>query len=41
MRGVIKIADQLPIGGAVEELVTFVACSRDDEWDGQAVHLPL
>ena len=41
MHGVVVIADTLPIGIAVDELATFVACSRDDEWEGQIIFLPL
>lgn len=32
MPGVVEIADTLPISIAVDELATFVECSRDDEW---------
>jgi len=39
--GVVIISQFLPIGEAIEELVVFAECSRDGEWDGQVVHLPL
>ena len=41
MPGVIEIADDLPIGRAVDELATFVACSNEGEWEGQVIFLPL
>ncbi len=41
MPGVIEIPDTLPIGLAIDELATFVACSHDDEWDEQVIFLPL
>lgn len=41
MPGVVVIPEGLPIGVAVEELTMLVACSRDDEWEGQVIFLPL
>lgn len=41
MSGVFEIAQSLPIGRAVEELVMLAECSRADEWDGLIIFLPL
>ena len=41
MPGIVEIAQDLPIGKAIEELVFFASCSHDCEWEGQVVFLPL
>jgi hypothetical protein len=41
MSGLIVLPQSLPIGAAIEELVTLIACSRDEEWDGRVLFLPL
>lgn len=41
MPGLIVLPQSLPIGVAIEELVTLIACSRDDEWNGRVLFLPL
>ena len=41
MPGLVVIPRDLPIGRAVDELATFVACSHDDEWEGQVIFLSL
>lgn len=41
MPGVLKVAQSLPIGQAIEEILTVVECSREGELDGQVLHLPL
>jgi hypothetical protein len=39
--GVFVIPRELPIGQAIAELETLVACSLDGEWDNLVVFLPL
>ena len=41
MPGVVEVPSEMPIGRAVEELELLVACSREGEWEGQVVYLPL
>ena len=41
MPGMVAISQSLPIGEAIEELVTFIECSLEGEWASQVVHLPL
>ena len=41
MSGVVIIPEELPIGEAIEELLTFIECSEQAEWASQVVHLPL
>ena len=41
MPGLVAISQSLPIGEAIEELVTFIECSLEGEWEAQVVHLPL
>ena len=41
MPGVFEISQNLPIGIAIEEIVTIAACSRDEEWNDMIQFLPL
>lgn len=41
MPGLVEIAQDVPIGRAIDELVFFASCSFDGEWEGQVVFLPL
>ena len=41
MPGVIVVPEAVPIGPAIEDLVTLVACSREGEWEGRVLFLPL
>jgi hypothetical protein len=41
MPGVIIVPQGLPFGAAIDELVAIVEHSRDDEWEGQVIYLPL
>lgn len=41
MPGVFEISQNLPIGRAIEEIVTIATCSRDDEWNDMIQFLPL
>jgi hypothetical protein len=39
--GLVAISQNLPIGEAIDELLVFIECSLEDEWEGQVVHLPF
>jgi hypothetical protein len=41
MPGVIAFSQSLPVGQAIEELVTIIECSEQSEWVAQITHLPL
>lgn len=41
MPGVVEVFRWLPIGRAVEEIILLAECSRNDEWEGQVLYLPL
>jgi hypothetical protein len=42
MPGVLILNDRFPVGQAVqEELLLIVECSKQDEWSGLVVYLPL
>ena len=41
MTGVFEIPQDLPIRRAIDEIVMIGECSRDDEWTGMIVFLPL
>jgi predicted nuclease of predicted toxin-antitoxin system len=41
MPGVFEISQNLPIGRAIEEIVTVAECSLPDEWNGLIQYLPL
>jgi predicted nuclease of predicted toxin-antitoxin system len=41
MPGVIKVADDLPIGQAVEDILLLAELSREKEWEGIVIYLPL
>ena len=41
MPGVFEISQNLPIGIAIEEIVTIAACGRDEEWKDMIQFLPL
>lgn len=41
MPGIVEIAQNVPIGEAIDELIIFATCSLDDEWEGQIVFLPF
>jgi hypothetical protein len=41
MPGVVEVPRWLPIGRAVEEILTLADCSRDGQWEGQVIYLPL
>jgi hypothetical protein len=41
MPGVFVASQSLPVGLVIEELVTLAECSREGEWEGRVIHLPL
>jgi hypothetical protein len=41
MPGMILVPDTMPIGQAIEEILLLAQCSREGEWEGQVVYLPL
>ena len=41
MPGVIEVADDLPIGQVVEDILLLAEYSDRGEWEGQVIYLPL
>jgi Domain of unknown function (DUF5615) len=41
MPGVFEVAQDIPIGVAIEEILMLAECSLDGEWEGQVRFLPL
>ena|SRR5215216_3401030 len=41
MPGVVEVADDLPIGRVVNDILLLAEYSVKDEWEGQVVYLPL
>lgn len=41
MPGVIEVRRNVPIGVAIEDLLIVAECSREGEWEGQVLYLPL
>jgi uncharacterized protein DUF5615 len=41
MPGVFEVAQDLPIGVAITEILILAECSLDGEWEGQVRFLPL
>lgn len=41
MPGIVEISRDVPIGKAIEDILLLTACSREGEWEGQVVYLPL
>ena len=41
MPGVIEVADDLPIGQVIEDVLLLAEYSEKHEWAGQAVYLSL
>jgi hypothetical protein len=39
--GVFIVNDQMPIGKAIEELLTVIGASEADEWENLVVFFPL
>jgi hypothetical protein len=41
MPGVCEVSREVPIGRAIEDLLTLAECSLEGEWEGQVLYLPL
>ncbi|MBX3244164.1 MAG: DUF5615 family PIN-like protein [Acidobacteria bacterium] len=41
MPGLLLIPDSIPIGIAIESVITVAECSLEGEWDGKIQYLPL
>lgn len=41
MPGVFEVSFAVPVGLAIEEILTLVQCSTEGEWEGQVNYLPL
>ena len=41
MMGVIAVAQSVPVGVAIEDLVLVAECSSSEEWRNQVRHIPL
>jgi hypothetical protein len=41
MTGVIAVAQSVPVGVAIEDLVLVAECSSSEEWRDQVRHIPL
>ena len=41
MPGVFAVAQSVPLGLAIEEILLLAECSVQGEWEGQVRHLPL
>lgn len=41
MPGVIEVADDLPIGQVIDDILLLTEYSETGEWEGQVIYLPL
>lgn len=41
MPGVVEVGRRVSVGDAIEDLLLFVECSLEGEWEGRIVYLPL
>ena len=41
MPGVVEVSSTGSIGRAIEDLLIFADCSRDGEWEGRVIFLPI
>ena len=41
MPGIIEVADDLPIGQVINDLLLLAEYSEKSEWEGQVIYLPL
>jgi hypothetical protein len=41
MPGIVEASRDVPIGKAIEDILFLAECSREDEWEGQIIYLPL
>lgn len=41
MPGIVEASRDVPIGKAIEDIVILAECSREGEWEGQIIYLPV
>ncbi len=41
MPGVFIVGQDVPVGQAVDDMLLLIECSREGEWEGLVLHLPL
>jgi len=41
MPGIVEASREVPIGKAIEDILILAECSREGEWEGQVIYLPL
>jgi hypothetical protein len=41
MPGVIRVPDVMPFAQAIDDILMVAECSREGEWEGRVLHLPL
>jgi hypothetical protein len=41
MPGIVEVADDLPIGQVINDILLLAESSEKDEWEGQVIYLPL
>jgi hypothetical protein len=41
MPGVFEVGRSVSVGRAIEDIVLLAECSREAEWEGQVLYLPL
>lgn len=41
MPGIVEASREVPIGKAIEDILLMAECSREEEWEGQIIYLPL
>ena len=41
MPGIFVVSREMPVGKAIADLQVLVECSKEGEWDGLVVFLPL
>jgi hypothetical protein len=41
MPGVVEVADDLPLGQVIEDILLLADYSNKDEWESQVIYLPL
>lgn len=41
MPGVFEVGRSLPVGSVIEDLLLLAGCSKEGEWEGKILYLPL
>jgi predicted nuclease of predicted toxin-antitoxin system len=41
MPGLVEIRRNLPIGKVIDDLILFIECSNEGEWEGKVIYFPL